>query len=61
VFTVLGRDDDKRIVKENGWDGYFVKPFTTADLVAEVERHISRSLTNVTDHYLSTLIAYELQ
>jgi len=40
MFTVLGGDNDKRIAKENGCDGYFVKPFTPADLVAEVEKHI---------------------
>lgn len=42
IFTVLGRDVDKKLSKEAGADGHLVKPFTPEGLVAEVKKHIGR-------------------
>jgi CheY-like chemotaxis protein len=43
MFTVLGRDIDKRMSKEAGADGHITKPFTNDDLVSEVRRCIEAS------------------
>jgi len=43
MFTVLGRDVDHRLAEESGCDGYFVKPFTPEDLLAEVKMRLKES------------------
>lgn len=40
MFTALGRDVDKKLSKEAGADGHFLKPFTAEDLIAEIEKHL---------------------
>lgn len=40
MFTVLGREEDRSLAEEAGCDGYFVKPFSLEDLIAEVKRHV---------------------
>jgi len=39
MFTVLGRDSDKRLSIDAGADGYFLKPFTPERLLTEA-KHI---------------------
>jgi CheY-like chemotaxis protein len=43
MFTVLGREIDKRMSKEAGADGHIIKPFTSEDLLSEVRRYIEAS------------------
>lgn len=40
MFTALGRDVDKKLSKEAGADGHFLKPFTAEDLIDEIKKHI---------------------
>jgi DNA-binding response OmpR family regulator len=42
MFTVLGRDTDMKLAEQSGCSGYFVKPFTPQDLVAEVRSQLKR-------------------
>ena len=37
MFTALGRDVDKKLSKEAGADGHFLKPFTAEDLIDEIK------------------------
>jgi CheY-like chemotaxis protein len=43
MFTVLGREADKKLSREAGADGHFVKPFTPEDLVTEVQKHLEKA------------------
>ena len=43
IFTVLGRDVDKRLSGEAGADGHFTKPFTPEDLSSEVKRQLEKA------------------
>ncbi|WP_287587139.1 response regulator transcription factor [Candidatus Borrarchaeum sp.] len=40
MFTALGRDVDKKLSKEAGADGHFLKPFEAEDLIAEIKKHL---------------------
>jgi CheY-like chemotaxis protein len=40
MFTVLGRDVDKKLAREVGADGHFTKPFTPEDLRAEIRKYL---------------------
>jgi CheY-like chemotaxis protein len=40
IFTVLGRDVDRSLVKEAGADAHFMKPFTAEALLVEVKRQL---------------------
>jgi CheY-like chemotaxis protein len=40
IFTVLGRDVDRSLVKEAGADAHFMKPFTAEALLSEVKRQL---------------------
>jgi len=42
MFTVSNNEDDRKLAKEAGCDGYFLKPFTSNDLVREVEKYIEK-------------------
>ena len=42
IFTVLGRDIDRKLAVEAGAEGHFTKPFTTDSFLAEVKRHLDR-------------------
>ena len=42
IYTVLGREEEKKLSKEAGADGFLVKPFTPDDLVAIVKKHLER-------------------
>jgi len=42
MFTALGRDVDKKLSKDAGADGHFLKPFTAEDLIAEIEKHLEK-------------------
>ena len=43
MFTVLGRDTDMKFAKESGCDGYFLKPFSPEDLIAEVKNRLRKT------------------
>lgn len=43
MFTVLGRDVDKKLSRDAGADGHFIKPFKPEDLVAEVKKHLEQA------------------
>lgn len=40
MFTVLGRDVDKKLTREVGADGHLTKPFTHEDLKAEIKKYL---------------------
>ena len=40
MFTVLGRENDRKQAEEAGCDGYFVKPFSPDSLLEEVKKHL---------------------
>lgn len=40
MFTVLGRDVDKKLSVNCGADGFFTKPFSPEKLIREVKRHL---------------------
>ena len=42
MFTVSNSEDDHKLAKKAGCNGYFLKPFTSDDLVREVEKHIQK-------------------
>ncbi|WP_455276962.1 response regulator transcription factor [[Eubacterium] cellulosolvens] len=42
IFTVLGRDVDKKLSKDAGADGHLVKPFSPEGLVNEIKTHIEK-------------------
>ena len=46
MFTVLGREADRKMSREAGADSHFVKPFTPEDLVAEVKKHLVKARSN---------------
>jgi len=39
MFTVSNSEDDRKLAKEAGCNGYFLKPFSSDDLVREVEKY----------------------
>ncbi len=41
MFTVLGRDADKKRAADAGCDGYLTRPFNTEDVLTEVKKHLS--------------------
>jgi len=43
MFTVLGREADKKMSRDAGADGHFVKPFTPENLVVEVKKHLEKT------------------
>jgi DNA-binding response OmpR family regulator len=43
IFTVLGRDIDKKMSKEAGADGHFMKPFQPEELVKTITETIEQS------------------
>ena len=43
IYTVLGREEEKKLSKEAGADGFLVKPFTPDDLVSIVKKHLERT------------------
>ena len=43
MFTVLGRDTDMKVAGESGCDGYFLKPFSPEDLIAEVKNRLRKT------------------
>lgn len=43
IFTVHGRDIDRRKATEAGCDGYITKPFTSEVLIAEVKQHLEKA------------------
>ncbi len=40
MFTVLGREIDKKVAFEHGCDDYFLKPFAPDELVTIVKKHL---------------------
>jgi CheY-like chemotaxis protein len=42
IFTVSNSEDDRKLAKEAGCNGYFLKPFSSDDLVREVEKYTGR-------------------
>ena len=43
MFTVLGRDKDMKLAGESGCAGYFLKPFSPEDLIAEVQKRLRKT------------------
>lgn len=43
MFTVLGREIDRKLSAEAGADGHFIKPFTHEDLLKEIKGHLDRA------------------
>jgi DNA-binding response OmpR family regulator len=41
MFTVLGRDADKKRAADARCDGYLTRPFNTEDILTEVKKHLS--------------------
>ena len=39
MFTVSNSEDDRKLAREAGCNGYFLKPFSSDDLVREVEKY----------------------
>ena len=42
MFTVSSGEDDRKLAKEGGCNGYFLKPFSSDDLVREVEKYTGK-------------------
>jgi len=42
MFTVLGRENDRKLAEESGCDGYLLKPFAPEDLLKEVEKYLKK-------------------
>ena len=42
MFTVSNSEDDRKLAKEAGCNGYFLKPFSSDDLVREVEKYTAK-------------------
>jgi DNA-binding response OmpR family regulator len=40
MFTVLGRDVDKKRSADAGCDGYVTRPFKAEDLLTELKKHL---------------------
>ena len=40
IFSVLNRDVDRKLAKDSGADGYFVKPFSVEKLRSEVQKQL---------------------
>ena len=47
MFTILGRDIDKKMSLEHGADGFFTKPFSPEKLLREVKRHLDAAKKSV--------------
>lgn len=43
MFSALGREVDRKLGAEAGANGHFLKPFTPADLVTEVNKYVDQS------------------
>lgn len=46
MFTALGRDIDRKLTKEAGSNGHFIKPFTSEALLTEVKTHLDQARMN---------------
>ena len=46
MFTALGRDVDRKLTREAGSNGHFIKPFTSEALLTEVKTHLDRARMN---------------
>lgn len=42
IFTVLGRDVDRKLSKDAGADGHLLKPFTSESLIEEIEKQLEK-------------------
>ena len=42
LFTALGRDVDRKMGSDAGADGFVTKPFTSEELVSEIEKQLKR-------------------
>ena len=42
IFTVLGRDVDKKLCKDAGAEGHLIKPFNQNSLISEINKQLER-------------------
>lgn len=42
IFTVLGRDVDKKLCEDAGAEGHLIKPFTQNSLISEINKQLER-------------------
>lgn len=42
IFTVLGRDVDKKLCEDAGADGHLIKPFTHNSLISKINKQLER-------------------
>jgi CheY-like chemotaxis protein len=52
IFTVLGRDVDRKLSKEAGADGHLLKPFTPDGLIAEIGQQLEKARPEKFSHVL---------
>ena len=43
IFTVLGRDVDKKLCEDAGAEGHLIKPFTQESLISEINEHLKKT------------------
>lgn len=52
IFTVLGRDVDKKLCKDAGAEGHLIKPFTHNSLISEICKQLERIRFNKFSRFL---------